>query len=63
MIAAVGRDQGTACAFHFHILPEFASGWDFFEPLSGCAIEIETKNQTIYQVESVLPDGRQQVFR
>lgn len=26
--------------------------------MTGCAVEVETKNQTIYQVESVLIDGR-----
>ena len=39
--------------FHYFYIPHSIKGSSSFSILSGCATEIKTKNQSIYQVESI----------
>jgi hypothetical protein len=40
--------------FHYFYIPHSIKGSSSLNLVSGCAIEIKTKNQSIYQVESIL---------
>ena len=40
--------------FHYFYIPHSIKGSSSLNAMSGCAIEIKTKNQSIYQVESIL---------
>jgi hypothetical protein len=44
--------------FHYFYFPQENVGHSSFGLVSGCAIEVETKNQRIYQVEAVASDTK-----